>query len=229
MISKNWRNWGYILVMIIPIQYVIFISASMYYYVGGTIIDPNSQGYSFCINFLSDLGRTKSYSGKANTTSSILFTIAYLLFGILLIPFLIAVPHFFNGNQRDIRLSKLGSFFGVLSAITLIGIALTPWDIYTVAHGIFAGIQPLTVVLSLILYSIVMFHNEEYPNRYALTFLALTAIWIISVIIPLSGVNENTVEGLTIVVSVQKITTFSTLICLFIQGYGAWKLEKTLY
>ncbi len=173
MNPKDWRELSYIFVMIIPIQYAIFISASMLFYAGGSLNNPEAQGYSFWTNFLSDLGRTRSYSGKPNTISSILFTIAYLLFAILLIPFLLAVPHFFDGNQREKRLSKLGSVFGILSAITLIGIAFTPWDIYTVAHGIFAVIQPLTVVLSLVLYSIAMFHNKEYPNRYAFTFLAL--------------------------------------------------------
>jgi len=227
MNSKNWKEWSYILAIVIPIQYAIFISASMFFYAGGSLNDPNSQGYSFWTNFLSDLGRTKSYSGKLNTLSSILFTIAYLLFGILLIPFLITVPHFFDGNQIEKQLSKLGSFFGILSAVTLIGIAFTPWDIYTDAHGIFAVIQPLTVLLALVLYSIVMFHNKEYPNRYAFTFIALTGIWIISVVISFSGVNNDTVEGLVIIVTIQKFTTFSTLICLFIQGYGAWKLETS--
>lgn len=228
MNPKKWREWSYILVMVIPIQYALFIGTSMLFYAGGSLNDPNSQGYSFWTNFLSDLGRIRGYSGKTNTFSSILFTIAYLLFGILLIPFLITVPHFFDGNQREKRLSKLGSFFGTLSAITLIGIAFTPWDIYTDAHGIFAVIQPLTVLLALVLYSTVMFHNKEYPNRYAFTFIALTGIWIISVAISLSGVNNDTMEGLVIIVTIQKFTTFSTLICLFIQGYGAWKLEKTL-
>jgi len=35
------------------------------------------------------------------------------------------------------------------------------------------------------------------------------------------------VEGLVIIVTLQKITTFSTLISLFIQGYGAWKIEQS--
>ena len=227
MNRKDWRNWSYILVMIIPIQYAIFISASMLFYAGGSLNNPDAQGYSLATNFLSDLGRTRGYSGKSNTISSIFFTIVYSLFGILLIPFLISVTHFFEENQSEKRLSKLGTFFGIISAITLIGIAFTPWDIYTVAHGIFAGVQPIVVVLSLIFYSMAMFHNEKYPNRYTFTFLILIGIWIISVIIPILGVNDTTMEGLVIIVTLQKITTFSTLICLFIQGYGAWKFEKS--
>lgn len=222
---KNWREWGYFLVMMIPIQYAILISTSMFFYAGGSLYDPNSQGYSFWTNYLSDLGRTKGYSGKSNTISCVLFTLAYLLFGILLIPFLLAVPHFFTETRKERRLSIMGTFFGILSAMTLIGIAFTPWDIYTDVHGIFAGIQPITVILGLILYSIVMYQNKAYPNRYAFAFIVLTGIWIFSIVIPLLVLNQDTMEVLVILVTIQKITTFSTLICLFIQGYGAWKLD----
>ena len=227
MNPKDWRNLSYILVMIIPIQYAIFISASMLFYAGGTINNPDAQGYSFWTNFLSDLGRTRGYSGKSNTLSSIFFTIAYSLFGILLIPFLIAVTHFFEENQSEKRLSKLGTGFGIVSAITLIGIAFTPWDIYIVAHGIFAGIQPIVVVLSLISYTIAMFRNKQYPNRYAFTFLILIGIWMISIILSLLGMYDTTLGDLVVIVALQKITTFGSLICLFIQGYGAWMLEKS--
>ncbi len=213
--------------MIIPIQYTIFISVSMFFYAGGSLNNPDAQGYSFWTNFLSDLGRTRGYSGKPNTISSIFFTIVYSLFGILLIPFLIAVTHFFEENQDEKRLSKLGTVFGIFSAITLIGIAFTPWDIYTVAHGIFAGIQPIVVVLSLVFYSIAMLHNKKYPNRYAFTFLVLTGIWMISIIISLLATYDTALGDLVIIVTLQKITTFSSLICLFIQGYGAWMLEKS--
>jgi hypothetical membrane protein len=214
--------------MIIPIQYAIFISAAMFFYAGGSLNNPDAQGYSFWTNFLSDLGRARGYSGKSNTISSILFTLVYSLFGILLIPFLIAVTHFFEKNQNERRLSKLGTGFGIVSAITLIGIAFTPWDIYTVAHGIFTGLQPIVVVLSLVFYSIAMFRNKKYPNRYAFTFLVLTGIWMISIIISILGMYDTTLGDLVITVTLQKITTFSSLICLFIQGHGAWKLEKTL-
>ncbi|MFX1444961.1 MAG: hypothetical protein ACFFHV_16235, partial [Promethearchaeota archaeon] len=172
--------------------------------------------------------RTRGYSGKANTISCALFTLNYLLFGILVIPFFIATPHLFIENELQIKLSKIGSLFGIISAFTLIGVALAPWDTQPELHGIFGGIQGFTVPVTLILYAIVINRNELYSKQYTFLFVVILSIWIISAIVSLSGVSIYQLEGLMLVVILQKITTFSTIFCLFVHAYGAWKLEMTL-
>jgi len=226
--QKNCREWSYILVMLIPLFYAILIGTSMFFYAGGSFNDPTSKGYTFWTNFLSDLGRTKALSGRANTVSCILFSVNYLIFGTFIIPFLLALPCLFSENDFQKKLSKIGSFFGIISALTLIGIALTPWDVYPELHGLFGGIQGFTIPVAFTLYSIVIYRNKSYPKQYAFLFIVILIIWIISAIISVSGVNMNTLEGLILLVIFQKITTFSTIFCLFVQAYGAWKLERSL-
>ena len=47
-----------------PIQFIVLSTVAMFYYGGGTAWNHDALGYTFWQNFLSDLGRTVSYSRK---------------------------------------------------------------------------------------------------------------------------------------------------------------------
>ena len=197
------------------------------FYAGGTYVDPNTQGYSFWSNFLSDLGRTRGYSGKSNTVSCVLFTIMYSTLGFLLIPFFIVLPHFFNENKSERRICLIGSIFGILAGISYICVAFLPWDLYFLAHGVFGAISSFTLLIALILYSRVIVHNKIYPKKYAFTLITLQMLLVISIVLPLLGVSIETAEGLMITCTIQKILTYFSLVSMCIHSYGLWKLEKS--
>ena len=173
---KNWRELFFILCMISTIQWFILTSVAMFFYTGGTRVDPGAPGYSFWANFFSDLGRTKSHSGKDNTISYILFTITFSVGGICTILFAIAFPYFFTEIKIERQLSIIGSFFIVIMGIVTIGIAFAPWDIYVEEHDLLAFIEGLTSSIGRMLYIYVIFHNKKYPNRYAFTYIIALAI-----------------------------------------------------
>lgn len=223
---KNWKESIFLSNMIIPFLYVILSSIAMLFYAGGTYIDSNTQGYSFWSNFLSDLGRTRGYSGKSNTISCVLFTIMYTTLGFFLIPFFFFLPHFFNENEAERRICIIASIFGIGTGISYIGVAFTPWDLYFLAHGAFGVISSLTLLIALFLYSIVMIRNKTYPKKNTFTLIALDMLLVISIILPLIGVSIETAEGLMITVTIQKILTYFSLVFLFIHSYSAWKQEK---
>ena len=81
------------------------------------------DGYSITENFLSDLGRTHSSSAS-------LFNGSAVILGISLVPFFTAMPDVLERGQTVVRLS------GVLSSLGLVGIGLTPYDKYFVAHHV---------------------------------------------------------------------------------------------
>jgi len=229
---KNWRKWIFISTMVAPLIHVILIGSAMIFYTGGTYIDPNTQGYSFGTNFLSDLGRTKGYSGRSNTISCILFLLTYTVLGILLIFFFIALqtsylPQFFYETKAERKLCKVGSYFGGLTGLLYIGMAFAHWDIYSLAHEVIGVVSNITLLIALILYLIAMFRNEVYPKRYAFFYLAFLLVWCIHIALPVFGLSMDTVEGLMTIVIMQKISTYAGLTGLFIQSYGAWKLEKS--
>ena len=66
---------GYIGILL----FVILNFISMLVYPGGTIIEPDTKGYSFFYNFLSNLGEWTAKNGEDNTVSAYLFNSSMLI------------------------------------------------------------------------------------------------------------------------------------------------------
>ena len=105
MNEKNWREWLFIIAMCVHIITTILILIAMLFYAGGTSTNPGAPGYSLWANFIGDLGRTKAYSGKSNTVSSLLYSISQIILGILFIPAAIILPYYFKDTKFDKWLS----------------------------------------------------------------------------------------------------------------------------
>lgn len=75
MSEKDWREWAFLFGMLGVVQYAILTSIAMFFYAGGTALNPNTSGYTFWANFFSDLGRTRAWSGRNNTISLIIWII----------------------------------------------------------------------------------------------------------------------------------------------------------
>ena len=87
------------------------------------------EGYSIAGNFLSDLGRsTHDYSD--------LYNFSLILLGIGLIPLFLTLTVV---DPRDTFAMKLASGFGILSAMGLVGLGLTPFDKFFILHHIALG------------------------------------------------------------------------------------------
>ena len=81
------------------ILYVVFIGIAMIFYAGGSKDIPSSIGYSFWMNTFSDLGRTTAWNGLPNTISMILFSFAYGIHVITMVPYYLlfyAIEHYFT-------------------------------------------------------------------------------------------------------------------------------------
>lgn len=208
---EDWRQKAYLFVILGGVMYVILSSLGMLFYAGGTYSNPDAPGYSFWANFLSDLGRTRAFSGKDNTVSMVLYAIALSFWAISFFPFFLALRSLFTEGEVEKILSTIGTLLGMIAAIGLIGIAFTPADILGGPHIIFVYIGYIALLHLGIIYSITLFKSEKLPIQYAIIFLIWTIIFM------------NT---LTMGVVGQKIGRYSTIICFAYIGYGAWKLEK---
>lgn len=93
--EKNWREWAFLFRMFGAVQVVILTRVAMFFYAGGTAINPNAPGYTFWANFFSDLGRTRAWSGRENTISHIIFTITWIVWFISGIIMFLAFYFFF--------------------------------------------------------------------------------------------------------------------------------------
>jgi hypothetical protein len=199
---------------------------AMIFYPGGTYNHADRSGYAFLGNFFSDLGMVNTYAGEPNTLSFFLFASALILVGLVLILFFLLLSTFFPERLMRVKLNKAGSVAGILSGISCIGIALTPWDRFQIAHMFFAYCLSASFLAVAILYSIAIFNNPAYPNGYAIVFIAYFFILLVFVALMLFGPDLESAAGQTILAAGQKICIYSGMICIFIQVIGALILNQ---
>jgi hypothetical membrane protein len=215
----NREKKAYLFSLIGCIQYIILIFIAMLFYTGGTEDNPKVPGYSFWGNSLSDLGRTVAYSGHLNTTSMIIFSITLIIWAISIIPFFIALRGLFLQEKLQKQLTFIGLIFGIITGISLIGIAFTPDDILDNFHMIFVYIGYTSLFIAGLLYSIAMYLNKEFPRTFMYLFIIFTVVHFITSMMGLVGLAS----ALTLMVIGQKIGRYTTVICFAIVSYGMWK------
>lgn len=159
--------------MCVHIITTILILIAMLFYAGGTSTNPGAPGYSLWANFIGDLGRTKAYSGKSNTVSSLLYSISQIILGILFIPAAIILPYYFKDTKFDKWLSYIGSFCLSIGGILITVMAFRPSDIYD--NVALSGIAGLAMLIYIILYSIAGLHNKSLPKKYGCLWIVILA------------------------------------------------------
>jgi hypothetical protein len=139
------------------------------------------------------------------------------------VPFFLALRFLFLEDRLQKYLSIIGSTFGIIASLSLIGIAFTPSDILIDGHMFFVYIRYTCVILMGIFYSISLYFNKNFPAGYKYIFFAYTAMFFIISLLGLIGIITNR----SLMVFAQKIGWLMSTITYFIISYGAWKLEKS--
>ena len=105
-------------------------------------------GYLLSEHFLSDLGRTVTSNGQINTVSASIFNQSVIVLGCSLIPFFLAMPEVLETGRWLVRLS------GVLSALGLVGIGLTPYNSHLAAHLVALCLWLVPMLVSIVVFSV---------------------------------------------------------------------------
>ncbi|MFX1445708.1 MAG: hypothetical protein ACFFHV_20015 [Promethearchaeota archaeon] len=227
MSEKNWNVLSFKLLIIAIIQFIVLSTIAMIFYTGGTKLDPDASSYSFWANFFSDLGRTKSLSGKPNLISCVIYIISGTILAISITPFTISISHFFKEGELEKKLRILLVFFGFITSSFWIAAMITPWDLYGNTHLLFGIIYTTTGVIVLLLLAIMIFLNDSYPNKYAFILIYYFGIYFFNLIIViLLRYNPNTVSSLIVQATFQKITLYLFLGVFIYLGNGALKFNK---
>ncbi len=204
------------------IFYIVLIAIAMFTYPGGIRDNTSIVGYSFWGNTFSDLGRVTAWNGEPNPISMIFFSFAYGIHAITMILFYLVIMDIFKGSKLESKTSKIGSYFGVLSSIAIIGIIFTPADIFYVHHWIFVYIGYPSLFLMGISYSITLFLSDKFSKNLGCIFTMFFFIFFVTLLVGLIGVSASR----SIMVIGQKIMRIALLIDLSILIYGVWKLEE---
>ena len=205
--------------------FIVFNIIAMFFYPGSTFLNNSSLGYSFTQNFLSDLGRTMSFSGEINFFSAQFFNMSLILAGVVFTFFYFHVRKvFLEDNQQFIAL--IGSVFGILGGFSLIGVGITPADLYLEFHIICATWLFRFLFIASIFYSIVIFRNDQYENKYASGYLIFTFSILLYILVSELGPDPKISQfSLILQVVSQKIILLIFMVSVYIQTLGLKRLE----
>ena len=206
--------------------FIILNLAAMVFYPGSTFRDHFSSGYSFTQNFLSDLGRTVTFSQDINFLSSQLFNMSLILAGSVFTLFYLQVRKVFSADDQK-NLALLGSFFGIMGGLSLMGVGLTPSDLYLDLHIICANWLFRFMFIASLLYTIVIFRHSTFKNKYASGYLIFTITILLYIIISELGPGPKVSHfALVLQVVSQKIILLIFMGAIYIQTLGLQKLQK---
>lgn len=152
------KKLEYNIFIILPIvSIIVFISLvalAMMTYNGGNAIDNFSNGYSFSLNYLSDLGRNIGYSGVNNTLPFYSFNLSLIIIGISFLIYFLFLPSLHNKSSISFLLSRIGGVFGCFASICFAGVGLTPSDLFFDLHVFFANWVFRSMSLAVFFYSL---------------------------------------------------------------------------
>lgn len=221
MASSRWKRRTLRFCLASSAVYAVFNLMAMLLYPGGTVIDQDARGYSFLENFFSDLGMAHTYAGEAKVLSLVLFASALVLVGIAFVLFFAMMSSTFTETRLERVTSRLGSIGGVLAGVSCIGIAATPWDVYSGAHIVFSYGLSASFLLAVVCYLIAMLKSADYPNAYAAVFAAYLVILGAFACLMVLGLDAKTRQGLVILAAGQKVAIYSGILCWSVQFLGA--------
>ena len=206
--------------------FIVFNVFAMFFYPGSTYLNNLSTGYSFTQNFLSDLGRTLTFSGEVNFLSSRLFNMSLILAGGIFSLFYLHVRKVFNlENQR--ALAFIGSFFGLLGGLSMMGVGLTPADLYLEIHIVCATWLFRFFFVASLCYSIVIFRHAQFENKFAAGYLVFTFSILLYILVSELGPDPKISQfSLMLQVVSQKIILLILMVAIYIQTLGLQKLHK---
>ncbi|MFW9809403.1 MAG: hypothetical protein ACFFE6_08500 [Candidatus Thorarchaeota archaeon] len=221
---NNWKENSFTLCVIGMIQALLLLPIAILTYAGGTSVDPNSLGFSLLYNFFSDLGRMTAYSGVPNRVSSFTFNVSLFFTGVLLVPYFIAFPRLFKGEKLQFVFSVLGSIIGVFFALTFVGGALTPSDLFMETHLMFGALAFVSGLPIVVFHTSAILGSQSYPNRYAGIYVALGLVLSLF----LYSMYQAGSVGLSLAVTIgQKFVVVSILLCFLLQSLVARNIVRT--
>lgn len=129
-------------------------------------------GYSFCGDFLSDLGKSRATPWAGELPCSALFNTSIIVLGASLIPFFAAVPSTLNAGALA---GRLYATCGMVSAAGLIGIGLTPYDLFFIAHNVALALWIGPMLVLVVAYLATASHDGTTSRGLVACTVALAA------------------------------------------------------
>ncbi|MHA1198054.1 MAG: hypothetical protein ACTSQF_01670 [Candidatus Heimdallarchaeaceae archaeon] len=183
---------------LIIIALVLEVVAMVYYPGGCHVATEYPDSFDFIYNTLTDLGRNPTPSGKPSLISQPLYQTAIFLMSFFGIVYHSIIWMYFRKNEltgyskANNILSIAGSFFGVAQGGLYIGVLFVQKH---PEHNQFIGAAAGSLIVSVLLYTIVLFRNKDLPKIHKWGYLSICIIAMIYVIIIVTGLLIKNAGG----------------------------------
>ncbi len=216
-------------VFVVNIAFILLTVLAMVFYPGGTQDDESVVGYSLWENFFSDAGRTEALIGVPNTLSFVLFTLALLMVGVVMIIWFRAMPVLFNTSKTARRLSLAAAVLGAIAGLSFIAVACTPSNLNMDLHMNFVYAAFLCFTTAFVLLTAAMFLENGYPNIYPAALIVFLLMLITYIYLALARPVFGGFPTLAIQATSQKIIVYTMIVSTMFQAYGALKVLNRKY
>ncbi len=174
--------------------YIIFIGIGMILYPGGSQVDPNTVGYTFFENSLSDIGRTIALNGEPNLPAMICFFIGTTAFGLSLFTFACAYGNMESTTKASRLFGQVANGFGILASISTLVYTYAPTDSMHAAHMVAVYFAYISTFLFTLLFGVqsVLERKKSKSRKWGVEstiFFTFAGLYLISLIILVQGIT----------------------------------------
>ena len=214
---------GYIGILL----FVILNFISMVVYPGGTIIEPNTKGYSFFYNFLSNLGEWTAKNGEDNTVSAYLFNSSMLSLALSYFLFYVTFLRIQLKFNRNKILNFLSFSTILISLISFVLVAVFSADNSTFDIHVFFVKVAFRLLLIHCFIQLFIVYKSKLSKIMLVSSSLFCIILLLFIIVMEYGPNpflDN--QSLFIQVFSQKMIVIGILIYFFVQLTESISLSK---
>ena len=200
---------------------------SMLTYPGGTIIEPDTKGYSFLYNFLSNLGESTAKNGEDNIVSAYLFNSSMLTLALSYFLFYVS----YLKIQLKFNRNKMLNFFSfstiIISLVSFVLVGLFSADNSTFDIHVFFVKVAFRLLLIHCFIQLFIVYKSKLSKGMLISSSIFCFILLLFIIVMEYGPNpflDN--RSLLIQVSSQKIIVISILLYFFVQISESISMSK---
>lgn len=206
--------------------FVILTLIAMFLYAGGSRFNPGRTHYDFFDNFFSDLGGTRTPSGKKNLVPMVLFATAMVCAASSVALFFWAIQHFHRERRLARRLSRMTALMGLLIGLGFLGVAATPWNVALHAHVVVVHATFRLMFFTVLLATILLWREKTMPRRFAAVFAGLSVLVLTYSILLAYGPRVRSPAGRKVQVIGQKVVVYASIGAIGLQTLSADRLIR---
>jgi hypothetical protein len=207
--------------------FVILTVGAMLAYPGGARFHHHSRGYMFLQNFFSDLGASRTYSGRANATSQLLFVVALGLLGLAMIGFSTTWRTIWVRRGQGRGFGGVAQAAAIASGVGLVAVAVTRWN-----RGLGPQSASVRLVFGTLLVLILSLLALQLRNAWPVGLVAMNALSLLVLAVYelalFAGPGADTQSGLEFQVALQKLVVYTSVVNIAVQALAVRRAALAL-